>query len=852
LLLGLSPFVSAQTFEECDKPVDGPYGDVGCVALEISEQIDGVRVEIMHFDGGFFGVTDDEYLRELMDMEPEFYVQLEPYYRIGIAMNGFESLPENSRVLRHYGRTGAPVPELFTPIATRSFSSPIISEHNGPDCQDQNFFPFVVVDELGFWINLRGEPIWGCEGSWALFEGSFRSLGIIPDVLSIWSSERHDYKFRTVATASLTIVHRAEPADGADFTYTVGFSDETDRTEFVLDDAEIDDGDAIGDTYVLDDPVLAGTYEIAHDQSTGIIESAACTGGGDPGSVAGHVLSVEVRGTEDVVCEVVTSKLGRATVNLERTPESTQAVTFSGDLGEFALTDDGVGSQPAYSLPLAPGSHDVNAAIPEGWELTGLSCDDGNSTVDPGSASVVFVIEPDESVACTFMLTQLGSVAVELAMTPESDQPVAFSGDFGSFSLDGDGGTALPGAAAFSELQSGVYAVEAVVPSGWHLVALGCSDDDSVADTGAALVSVSLAPGEAVTCVFSLVQRGSVAISLDLLPDSDQAVDFSGDLGEFSLDDDSASSLPGQIVVHGLLPGEYGLAVAVPDGWNLTNLDCDDANSTTDPATATAALSIDAGDNVSCSVSLTQQARLTVALDMLIDHSVPIAFSGDLGEFLLVDDGEVEPARAFEVEPGSYTITAASPEGWSASDLVCTLDEAVIDPGMASAQVELTAGSEARCTWSFAAAVADLAINGRAERDADDPDRVSVWIDVTNHGPAPASNVQVSGSLSGGTMIEGGECGLQVATESLSWMIGPLLDQATTRCEFLVELPPTRDLNLELSVAADQEDTVPATNVALFGLMALAAIPVPALGWAGALLLCVLLSATGLILVRKS
>lgn len=848
ILLGVFRAAGAQSFEECDKTPD-PDHPVGCVALEISEQRDGVRVQVMHHDGSLFLHVDDRFLREIVELEPGFFVQLEPYFRIGFSMESFDSSGEQ---IRHYGREGAPDPELFVPIATRSFSTPVVTHGTEASGSCADSFPHAVIDELGFWNDVQGFPIEACEGNWTLFEGTFRSLGIIPDVLSIWSSEAQDYKIRTVATASLTIIHRAEPADGTDFNYTVGFSDETERTGFVLDEADVDDGDGIGDTYVLEDPVLAGTYEIAHDQSAGVFDSAVCTGGGDAGTLDGNVLTVDVRGTEDVVCEIFTSKLGRANVNLDMTPSSEQEVAFSGELGDFVLSDGGDATPPAtVSFPVVPGTHDASAVIPEGWDLTGLSCDDDDSVADPNSASVTFAIEPAESVACTFSLTQRGSVAIELDLTPDSDQSVEFSGGLGAFVLDDAGSTALPAAAVFEDVSAGAYSVEATIPPGWDLTALTCSDENSVADSNAAQARVALDPGEAVTCLFSLVQHGSATVSLDLLPDSDQVVEFASELGAFSLDDDPNTTMPADITFTGLQPGTYDVAAIVPDGWDLTGVACDHANSTMDIETATAVMEIDPGQSVSCTFEFTQPARLVVELDMLPEHPLPVTFGGGLGQFTLVDDGQSEPTRAFEVEPGRYTLAATSPEGWATSDLACSPHGAVIDTATSSAELDLPPGGEARCTWSLSAAVADLAISGQVEREADDMNRVRVVVDVTNLGPAPASNVMVNGEIADGATMVDSDCELGVGMESLAWSIGAVVDGSSTRCVFVMALPETSSLNLELTVTGEQEDTSPSTNVALFGLGALSAIPVPLLGWTGLLLMMFLLSVSGLVILRS-
>lgn len=76
-------------------------------------------------------------------------------------------------------------------------------------------------------------------------------------------------------------------------------------------------------------------------------------------------------------------------------------------------------------------------------------------------------------------------------------------------------------------------------------------------------------------------------------PGSLQSFDFSGDAAGTLTDG-------GQIVVDGLAPGNYSSIETIPDGWELTGITCDDADSSGDTGTATANVVLDAGETVTC------------------------------------------------------------------------------------------------------------------------------------------------------------------------------------------------------------------------------------------------------------
>ena len=54
-----------------------------------------------------------------------------------------------------------------------------------------------------------------------------------------------------------------------------------------------------------------------------------------------------------------------------------------------------------------PGTYTSQETVPDGWDLTGITCDDGNSTGDVNTATATFHLEAGETVKCTFTNVQI-------------------------------------------------------------------------------------------------------------------------------------------------------------------------------------------------------------------------------------------------------------------------------------------------------------------------------------------------------------------------------------------------------------------------------------------------------------
>lgn len=154
------------------------------------------------------------------------------------------------------------------------------------------------------------------------------------------------------------------------------------------------------------------------------------------------------------------------------------------------------------------------------------------------------------------------------------------------FTLTTTGGTA---STIFSDLAPGTFDVAETVPAGWTLTSQTC-------DNGDAPNAITLAAGDDVTCTFDntlLNGQGSITVEKQTLPDGSlQTFNFTGDVAGSLTDGNSLTVL--------VDPGIYTSTEALPAGWDLTAIVCDDANSSGDIGTATATFIVEADEVVRC------------------------------------------------------------------------------------------------------------------------------------------------------------------------------------------------------------------------------------------------------------
>ncbi len=227
---------------------------------------------------------------------------------------------------------------------------------------------------------------------------------------------------------------------------------------------------------------------------------------GDAASLTGRALAFGSTVTTDnntIAVPDACPQPGSIIVQKQTDPAgSLQTFTFTGDAaGE--LID---GEQIVVSN-LEAGNYSATEVVPEGWELTDITCDDMDSTGDIGTASANFVLDEGETVTCVFTNTLLagefGTITIIKEADPaDSGESFSFSGDLGNFEL-------MHGDFVTETLSPGVYSVTETVPQGWQL-------DSAICDDGSPADAIDLAAGENVICIFNNSQPGGAAFSVPI------------------------------------------------------------------------------------------------------------------------------------------------------------------------------------------------------------------------------------------------------------------------------------------------------------------------------------------------
>jgi uncharacterized repeat protein (TIGR01451 family) len=372
----------------------------------------------------------------------------------------------------------------------------------------------------------------------------------------------------TVKPGKIVVQKETNP-DGDPQVFTFGASYDGDG--FSLTDGQQNDSG----------PLAPGAYSVSESVPAGWdLKSAVCSDGSPINAIA-------VAPDETVTCVFTNEKDARIVVQKETNPDGDpQVFTFgaSYDADGFSLSD----GQQNDSGDLDPGTYSVSENVPADWDLASAVCSDQS----PVNA---IALAPGELVTCVFTNEKDARIVVEKQTFPNGD-PQSFhfdaSYDEGGFNLvdnqQDDSG----------DLDPGTYDVSEDVPAGWDLTSVVCSDESEPE-------AIELSAGEVVTCVFTNTKRGSIVVEKQTSPN--------GAAGTFAFTGDAAGSLAddGQIVVANLQPGTYTSTEGAAPGFDLTAIECNDANSTGSVGTRTATFNVDPGETVKCTFTNAQIPTVT-------------------------------------------------------------------------------------------------------------------------------------------------------------------------------------------------------------------------------------------------
>jgi hypothetical protein len=533
---------------------------------------------------------------------------------------------------------------------------------------------------------------------------------------------------------TIEVVLDAQPDDGQDFQFVVSGSGQQ-AGSFSLDD----DADGTLPVSQLVGPLPSGSnYAVVLSGTLPagwLLTAIEC----DEAPVSTDLQAQEVVvGLDDggaIRC-TFTVVTGFVEVVLDAQPNDGQDFPFvvsrgGQEVGSFSLDDDAEGTLPP-SLPVGPLETGadytilVPGALPAGWSLTAIVCDEVPVSTNLPGQQVVVHLDPGDTIRCTFSVRReaTGSLEVVLDTQPDDPQDFLFNGSptIGAFSLDDDGDPALPVSRRFGALPARPTAYQiqlGVMPPGWRFDAIECTETPVAVNLTLRTVQIRLDDGDSVRCTFRVHRPlGSLEVVLDAQPDDERDFVFSGfpTIGTFLLDDDADPALPASRAFGPLpaRPDVYGVRLYVlpSDTWRVDAIECTETPVAVNLAFGTVQVRLDDGDAVRCTFRVHRLAgSLEVVLDAQPDDPQDFLFSvtrttaPSFVPFVLDDD--TDPARpasrlfpSLPARPDLYTIQlAVVPAIWRLEAITCTETPIAVSLAARTARIRLDDGDAVRCTF---------------------------------------------------------------------------------------------------------------------------------------------------------
>ncbi|MCK6626130.1 MAG: hypothetical protein L6R45_13270 [Anaerolineae bacterium] len=536
--------------------------------------------------------------------------------------------------------------------------------------------------------------------------------------------------FTNAKLGTITVVKDAVPDFSQDFAFT---SNIPGNLNFSLDD---DPGDGTLPNSQTFPNLVSGSYLITETLPVAdwSLTSITCVDptGNSSGNTGTGVATVNVAPSETITC-TFTNQADPGTIIIEKIAVANPAndpqdfsftATGPTPITAFQLDDDGAAGNPFSNTitlsGLTPGMYTITEGTVAGWDVSSLTCDDGDSTGNIGTRTATIIVAPAETVRCTFTNTKRGIIIINKATDPTADpQDFTFTSTItgsANFALDTDTGNGtLPISRTFTA-PPGSYSVTETAVTGWDLTDLTCADTvggGSSGNVGTRTATINVSAGETIDCTFTnTAQPGSIVINKNAIPNDPQ--DFGYLLTGvstntvFALDDDSDGTLPSSRTFSGLPHGSYTVIEGATSNWALTNLTCNDptGNTTTSPGFGLVNVALGPGETVNCTFTNTFNnavGSITIVKSAVPTSTQSFTFTGALGAFSLVDDGTPPNSRTvLNLSPGSYAVTESAVTGWSLSGLTCADPDGGSTTNLSSrtSTIDLDAGENVTCTFT--------------------------------------------------------------------------------------------------------------------------------------------------------
>lgn len=352
--------------------------------------------------------------------------------------------------------------------------------------------------------------------------------------------------------------------------------------------------------------------------------------------------------------------------------------------------------------------------------------------------------------------------------------PSAFNGFKGT-----NKGTISPTTPATFNVYPGKYTFNETAKEGWIETGNTCND-------------VVVEKGDDKSCTITNTQASTLTIVKHAEQVSETEFNFTttgNGLSNFSLVDNDANNDPKKVFTN-LLPGNYSVTEENKDGWDLKSAVCDNGQ---EPD----ALTLEAGSNVTCTFTNTQQGSLTIVKKALPFGTDSFGFTltgkGVDEQFNLVDNSDTEDAsETFSLKAGTYAVVEDNYSDWKTT-YSCTGNNTIDN-------IVLEAGKSVTCTFTN---TKYGSISGRKLHDLDglasttkDREPVygyTIFIDANKNGILDPGEKFTTTAIDGSYSFTGLEPGEYTVVEvmKLGWIVLPGTSTSWT---------------IELSAGVDKED----------------------------------------------
>ena len=329
----------------------------------------------------------------------------------------------------------------------------------------------------------------------------------------------------------------------------------------------------------------------------------------------------------------------------------------------FNLSDNGV--QTFNNVLFGTGYTVEETSLEPGFELQGIDCSASTGVDVSGGisgAKVTFAIDDEDDILdCTYTNQALGNIKL-VKNTFGGNDTFAFTHTIAGLdsSLTTVGGTANDTSSAIAAGSN--YAIsENTPPAGWDFTSAECKLADNITVTGTvsnrSITGITVEAGKTTTCTFTNTKRGNILVDKVAVGGNGTLFEFDPSYSStnFSLADATTPNDSGA-----LAPGTYSVAeVNIPAGWDLTNTSCDDGSAVT-------AISLQAGETITCTFTNTKRARVNIL--KLDDQSPPAALNGAV--FTLYTDNNNapgDPVALTVANPNSCTTSGAGADAGKCS-----------------------------------------------------------------------------------------------------------------------------------------------------------------------------------------